>query len=66
MKISDLKTGDRIRVRYYPGHAGVVGTVMLVIPHASRASGTRIRLDSGQSIRIKASMKIELLEESPS
>ena len=59
LKIGDLKSGDRIRIRWYPGHTGVEGVVMMVIANASRASGTHIRLDNGQSMRIKSSMKIE-------
>ncbi len=62
MRIGDLKTGDRIRVRWYPGHAGLVGVVLMVVPHASRASGTHIRTDGGQCVRIKASMRIELVQ----
>ena len=62
MKISDLKAGDLIRVRWYPGHQGVVGVVIMPIIHASRASGTHIRLDSGQSMRIKGSMRIDRAE----
>lgn len=46
MKIRDLKPGDRVAVTY-------------VVPNASRASGTHIRTDAGQTVRIKATMKIE-------
>lgn len=39
MKIGDLKTGDRIRVRWYPGHMGVEGVVQVVVQHAAPAAG---------------------------
>jgi hypothetical protein len=59
MKISELSAGDRVRVRWYPGHAGVEGVVILPVINASRASGTHIRLENGQMMRIKSSMRIE-------
>ncbi len=59
MKIGELKAGDVVAVRWYQGQSPVVGTVILPVPHASRASGTHIRLANGQTMRIKASMKIE-------
>ena len=59
MKIADLKAGDVVAVAWYRGQSPVIGTVILPIPHASRASGTHLRLSNGQTMRIKASMKIE-------
>ena len=59
LKVSDLRAGDLVRVRWYPGHPGLVGVVEFVLPAASRASGTHIRTAAGQAVRIKSSMEIE-------
>jgi hypothetical protein len=37
----------------------VVGTVTHVVPNASRASGTTMRTDSGNRMKLKATMRIE-------
>ena len=59
VKIRDLTAGDRVRVTWYAGQVPLEGTVSYVVPNASRASGTHIRTDAGQTVRIKSSMKIE-------
>jgi hypothetical protein len=59
LKIGDLSPGDRVAVTWYREQvAPVVGAVVSVIRHASRASGTYIRTDAGQYVRLKASMRI--------
>ena len=60
MRISDLNAGDRVSVKWYPGQViPAIGTVIQPIRHASRASGTHIRLDNLQIMRLKATMKID-------
>jgi hypothetical protein len=59
LRIRDLSVGDRIAVRWHPGQQPVVGTVVSVITAASRASGSYMRTDAGQAVRMKASMTIE-------
>lgn len=63
LRIRDLRPGDRVEVRWYPEQViPLVGTVESVIPNASRASGTYIRTDAGQGVRIKSDMTIRRVE----
>jgi hypothetical protein len=58
LKICDLAIGDRVSVTWHPGQTPLVGTVTHVMPNASKASGTHIKTDAGQTVQIKASMRI--------
>lgn len=58
LRISDLKVGDRVKVTWYRGQLPLYGTVISVIPNASRASGSHIFTDAGQYVRLKSSMTI--------
>jgi hypothetical protein len=60
LRISDLKVGDRVKITWSRGQQPVFGTVVSVVTHASRASGSHIRTDAGQHVRIKSTMNITL------
>lgn len=60
MKITDLKIGMRIRYTWAPGNSAT-GTVLFVVPHASRASRTVMMTDSGNRIKLHHKGRIEVL-----
>lgn len=57
MKMSELKAGQRVRASW-PGGGPVDGTVCFVSPRYSC-----VQLANGQKMRLKSTMRIELLSE---
>jgi hypothetical protein len=62
LRIRDLKVGDRVSVIWSVGQTPTVGTVSWVQPNASRGSGTLMKTDAGQYVRLKACMGITRVE----